>query len=171
MLAYLFVVIAVAFRLLPHPWHFTPVAASLLYFGARMPRKHAWFPLVLLAAVDVFLNRSTYGYPVTADLLVTWLWYAAMLWLGSSLRGEFKPLRVAGASLASSVSFFVISNFMVWAVWNMYPKTLAGLAACYGAAAPFFRYQPVADLLFSAVLFGVGALVAPAGDRASRQAA
>jgi len=34
MLAYLFVVLAVAVRFLPHPWMFTPVAASLLFFGA-----------------------------------------------------------------------------------------------------------------------------------------
>ena len=35
----------------------------------------------------------------------------------------------------------VISNFAVWAAWNMYPKTLAGLATAYGAALPFFRNQ------------------------------
>ena len=32
MLAYLFVVLAVAVRFMPHPWMFTPVVGSLLFF-------------------------------------------------------------------------------------------------------------------------------------------
>ena len=35
MLAYLFIALAVAVRFMPHPWTFTPVAAALLFFGAR----------------------------------------------------------------------------------------------------------------------------------------
>ena len=61
MLAYLFVLLAIAvrflpfagpFNILPHAWHFTPVAASLLFFGARGSRKQMWIPLVLLAATE-----------------------------------------------------------------------------------------------------------------------
>ena len=40
---------------------------------------------------------------------------------------------LAGAALVTSISFFLISNFAVWAVGGMYPKTLPGLAACYVA--------------------------------------
>jgi hypothetical protein len=72
MLAYLFVVLAVAVRFMPHPWHFTPVAASLLFFGAYGSRRQAWFPVVLLAASDVVLSKFVYGYPLSWDLLVTW---------------------------------------------------------------------------------------------------
>ena len=39
MLAYIFAVFAFAIRFVPHPWHFTPVAASLLFFGARGSRR------------------------------------------------------------------------------------------------------------------------------------
>ena len=44
MLAYLFVVLAVAvhIRWIALPFSFTPVIAALLYFGARMPRKQMW---------------------------------------------------------------------------------------------------------------------------------
>src|SRR5512146_475708 len=158
MLAYLFVVIAVAVRFLPHPWAVTPVAAALLYFGARAPRKRMWIPLALLVASDLLLTRRTYAYPLSLDHLVTWGWYAAMILFGGLLRENARPLRVAGASLAGSISFFLVSNFAVWAVWNMYPKTLDGLLACYAAAVPFFR--PLADLLFAAVFFGLPALLA-----------
>ncbi len=158
MLAYLFVVIAVAVRFLPHPWAFTPVGAALLYFGARQPRKRLWIPLALLVLSDILLTKYAYWYAFTLDTLVTWAWYAGILLLGGLLRENARPLRLVGASLAASVSFFVLSNFAVWVVWDMYPKTLGGLISCYAAAVPFFR-QPLADLLFVGVFFGIGALV------------
>jgi len=158
MLAYLFVVLAVAVRFLPHPFSFTPVGASLLFFGARGPRKYAFVPVLLLAGSDVLLTRFRYGYPLTLDHLATWAWYAAVIALGTLLRRDARPLRIVGASLATAVSFFALSNFAVWAVWSMYPKDLGGLAACYVAAIPFFRNQLVSDLLFTAFMFSVPAL-------------
>ncbi len=104
MLPYLFVVLAIAVRFLPHPLSFTPVAASLLFFGARGPRRQLWMPLVLLAVSDVILTKAVYGYVFTWDQLVTWAWYAAILWLGTKLHDNAKPLRVIGTALASSVS-------------------------------------------------------------------
>ncbi|MFY9907539.1 MAG: DUF6580 family putative transport protein, partial [Terriglobales bacterium] len=59
MLAYLFVVFAVLARMpfMPHPWNLTPVAAALLYFGARGPKRQLWVPFVLLACSDLVLDR------------------------------------------------------------------------------------------------------------------
>ena len=159
MLAYLFVIVAVALRFMPHPFSFTPVAASLLFFGARMPRRQMWVPVLLLAGSDVLLTRFVYAYPLTADHFVTWAWYGLALGIGMLLRNRTTVVRLAGASLAASLSFFLISNFAVWAVWDMYPKTLSGLAACYVAAIPFFRNTLAGDLIFTAVLFGIAALV------------
>jgi hypothetical protein len=160
MLAYVFVVFAVAVRFMPHPLAFTPIAAALLYFGARGPRRQLWVPLALLAASDVILTKIVYSYPLTWDHFVTWAWYAAILLLGARLRENANWLRVGGAALASSVSFFVVSNFAVWAGWAMYPKTLAGLMTCYAAGLPFFRRGVAGDLLFTAVMFGVPAVAA-----------
>jgi Family of unknown function (DUF6580) len=161
MLAYLFVIIAVAvhLRFFALPFSFTPVAAALLYFGARMPRKQMWVPVVLLAASDVYLTRVTYAYPLTADHFVTWAWYAAMVLLGGVLIKGFSAIRIGAASLTTSVSFFLISNFAVWMVWrDMYPKTFNGLIACYVAGLPFFRNAVASDLLFTAAFFGIGYL-------------
>jgi hypothetical protein len=159
MLAYLFVAFAFAFRFLPQTLGFTPVAASLLFFGARGEKRRMWIPLVLMAASDVLLTTFRYAYPLTWDLLVTWVWYAAILWLGTNLRGNARPLRVIGAALASSVSFFLISNFMVWVSGTMYPMTLSGLTVCYGMGLPFFRRGLESDLLFTCVMFATPALV------------
>lgn len=153
MLAYFFVLFAVAIRFLPHPWQFTPVAASLLFFGARGSRRQMWLPFVLLAASDLALNKFVYNYPFTADQLVVWVWYAAILWLGTRLRGHEKPLPIIGAALASSVSFFLVSNFTVWLAGTMYPMNWTGLVTCYEAAVPFFRHTLEGDLLFAIAMF------------------
>jgi hypothetical protein len=149
---------------MPHPWNFTPVAAALLYFGARGPRRQLWVPFALLAASDVILTKFVYAYTFSWDQLVTWAWYVAILWLGTSLRENTNWLRVGGAALVSSVSFFVVSNFAVWAGWNGYPKTLSGLMTCYVAGVPFFRHTLLGDMLFTAVMFGLPALAAIAGS-------
>jgi hypothetical protein len=168
MLAYLYVLLAIAVRFLPfagphalpHAWHFTPLAASLLYFGARGPRRRMWLPLLLLAGTDVVLTKVFYSFPVTWDHLVTWGWYAAILWLGTNLRENTGPVRLVGAALASSISFFLISNFAVWAAWpQMYPRTFQGLLASYAAGVPFFRGTAASDLFFSVAMFGMPVLM------------
>src|SRR5271165_852211 len=161
MLAYLFLVFAVAvhMRFLPLPYSFAPVTAALLYFGARRPRKEMWIPVAALAVAGLYLSRSVYAYAFSADLLVTWAWYAAIVLLGGLLAKNASVLRVGAASLTASVSFFLVSNFAVWVVWNMYPKTAGGLAMCYVAGLPFFRNAVVSDLFFSAAFFGIGYLV------------
>ena len=153
MLAYLFVILAVAVRFMPHPWMFTPVTGSLLFFGARGSRRQVWIPFALLAASDVVLTKWVYSYPFSWDHYVTFAWYAAVLWLGTRLGTKTKMAPVIGAALASSVSFFLISNLAVWASTDMYPKSLSGLEECYIAALPFFRHALAGDLIFTVAMF------------------
>lgn len=157
MLAYVFVLFAVASRLpfIPHPWNFAPVTAALLYFGARGSRRQWWLPLVLLIAADLVLDKYVYAYAFSWDLFLTWAWYAAMLGLGTALTSNAKPLRIAGAAVTGSVSFFLISNFGVWAATTMYAKTVSGLMTCYAAGVPYFRHSVEGDLLYSAAMFGL----------------
>jgi hypothetical protein len=138
MLVYVFVLFAIAFRFIPHPMAFTPVGAALLYFGARGARNRMWVPLVLLAGSDVILTTMVYKYPFTWDHFVTWAWYAAMIWLGTNLKQNAGVLRILGAALAGSISFFVLSNF----------------AVCYDAGLPFFRRAVEGDVLFTTLMFG-----------------
>ncbi len=159
MLAYVFILFAVAFRFLPHPMAFTPLGAALLFFGARGPRRQLWVPLALVAASDVVLTTLYYRYPFSWDHFVTWAFYAAMLWLGTTLKQNAGAIRILLSALAGSVSFFLVSNFAVWAAWNMYPRSVAGLLTCYEAGIPFFQRGVVGDLLFTAAMFATPILL------------
>jgi hypothetical protein len=166
MLAYLFVLIAVAVRVLSGTGAFatlgfTPLGASLLFFGSRMPRKHFAVAVALVIASDLYLNYRVYGLPLTWDQTLIWAWYVGACAIGTLLRDRVKPLYVAGAALGSAVSFFVISNFGVWASGYVgYPKTFGGLMAAYVAAIPFFEKGLLSDLVFSGAFFGIPALLA-----------
>jgi hypothetical protein len=74
--------------------------------------------------------------------------------IGWLLRERRTVPRVGGAVLLGAAQFFLITNFGVWMLLNSYPKTLAGLVACYIAGLPLFWNTLAGDALFSALLFG-----------------
>jgi hypothetical protein len=158
MLAYLFVLLAVAVRFLPHTFHFTPVGAALLFFGAKRSRKEMWVPVLLLAASDIALNLFVYHYAIGVSTFVSTAWYAAAVLIGGLMKNstsehKFNLPVVAGGALASSTSFFVVSNLGVWAFSTMYPHTLAGLGTCFVMAIPFFRGTFASDMIYTLAIF------------------
>ena len=164
MLAYIFVILAVAIRVLGglgvmSTMGFSPLGASLLFFGSRMSRKHYAVALAITIAGDIFLTTKRYGFGVSWDQGIIWAWYVGAFFLGSLLKDRVKPLYVGGAALASSISFFAVSNFGVWLAGQLYPHTFSGLITCYVAAIPFFGRGLASDMLFSAVFFGLPVLM------------
>jgi len=157
-------------RLIPHPPNFTPIAAVALFGAATFRNKWAAFlvPLLALLVSDVALEITT-GLGVYSGWMAhsrgfhssMWVVYGAMALiasLGLLLRRKKTALTVAGTVLAGSVLFFVVTNFAVWAEGSMYPKTAAGLLACYVAAIPFFHWTLLGDAIFATALFGGFAL-------------
>jgi hypothetical protein len=164
MIAYLVLVLAALSRLLPHAFHnvgvnFTAVGAGLLFFGSRRPRWQAVMAVAVLALSDVYLTRVVYGSPFhVREYLITWVWYAAVCLLASGLLRKVTVLRVIAGVFASATSFFLLSNFAVWAGSEMYPHTAAGLTACYTIALPFYANDLVSTSLVAGALFGVPVL-------------
>ncbi len=135
MVAYLLLLVAVLSRVLPHAgwWNFTAVTGGLLYFGARRPWREMFVPLAALIATDCFLTISVYHYSFRwQGYVITWVWYLAAMALGSILlRKRTTFARGAAGALLGPTSFFLVSNYGVWASgFNAYPHTLAGLGAC-----------------------------------------
>jgi len=156
---YLLILLVAGLRLtVQHPANFIPIFSVLLYFGAVRRRRETIVPLIGLIAVDAFLTTQHYGYALSVDHAVTWIWYGAALLLGGALLSQASPWRAAATSLSTAVGFFVVSNFAVWALWQMYPRTGSGLVACYVAALPFFRNSAIAEVLSSVALFALAGI-------------
>ena len=155
LLPYILILAVAVLRLtVSHPYNFVPVFACLLLFGACRPSREFATPLLALIGIDIFLTTHRYGYALTGGHAVTWIWYLGAMFLGAAMLGNsISPRRVLGSSLIASISFFVVSNFTVWAEWGMYQKTLSGLGACYIAALPFFRNSIVSEAIFSVLIF------------------
>jgi hypothetical protein len=148
-------VFAAAFvRLLPHPPNFAPIAAMALFGGAYFNKKSLAFiiPLAALFLSDVVIGIYSYAW-------VVYLSFALIVLLGIVMLKKVSVKNLIVASLTASVSFFAITNFGVWALGTLYPKTPAGLIESYIAAIPFFQYSIIGDLFFVGVMFGVYELV------------
>lgn len=153
---YLYVLAAILFRVLPHPWNVTPLGAMFLFSGAtfRTKAESLAVPLAALILSDYAVIHFLYGGKYGWFNPYTWGGFLIAGMIGWMLRPKITWARVAVACVAGSVAFFVISNFGVWVAGRLYPVTMTGLAACYVAALPFFRNSILGDLAYTAVMFG-----------------
>jgi len=144
---------AAALRLVPHPPNFSPIDAMALFSGTYLARRWVAFaaPLAALLLSDLILGF----YP---GMLFQYAAVVLIALLGMAALSRVTLARLVVAALASSVLFFLVSNFGVWLAGGMYPKTLAGLGACFVAAVPFFQNTVAGDLFYTALLFGGFAL-------------
>ena len=143
------VVLGACARLAPHPWNFTPIMAIGLFAGSHGKKTSTGVLATLLALA---LSDAVLGfYPGF------WYVYGAALipvLLGRLIRNRSAVGVIAAAAFASSFSFFLITNFMVWATDRLYPHTMAGLSACYLAGIPFYRNQVLGDACYTVAIFG-----------------
>ena len=154
------IVAAAALRLVPHPPNFTPIGAMALFSGAYLGRRPLAFVAPLAA---LLLSDAVIGF--YSGMAFIYASVALIVMIGWAIRSRISPIRVGAAAIASSVLFFVLTNFGTWLSSGMYPHTTAGLAACYVAAIPFFQNTLAGDLFFSGLLFGGFALLERAVPR------
>jgi hypothetical protein len=148
------VLAAAASRLVPHPWNLTSIAAVALFGGAYFQDRRLAFAVPVGA---LFLSDLVLG--LYSGMAVVYVSFGLIVGIGLWLRSRRKPALIAGAALTSSILFFILTNFGVWASGHLYPKTWAGLVTCYTAALPFFRNSLEGDLLYTLILFGGFALM------------
>jgi hypothetical protein len=147
------IVAAAAMRLVPHPPNFSPMAAMALFSGAYMPKRALSFiaPFGALLLSDVVLGFY-------AGMSFVYCSFALTLLIGWAIAARKTPLAIGAAAVASSLVFFVLTNFGMWAFSGFYPLTSTGLLACFAAAIPFFQNTLAGDLFYTALLFGGFAL-------------
>jgi len=127
-----------------------------LFSGAtfRSKAESLAVPLAALLLSDYAVIHFLYGGKFGWWSPYTWAGFVIAGLIGWTLRSKITWARVAFASIAGSVLFFLISNFGVWVAGKLYPLTLSGLAACYVAALPFFRNSILGDLAYAAFMLG-----------------
>jgi len=144
----LVVLVAVLMRFLPHPANVVPIAAMALFGGAYLNKKYAVFlPMAVMLISDLFL-----GFHKTMPFVYGSFLIASII--GISLKNRVKIKPVLGASLLSSIIFYVVTNFGVWLTSGMYELTGLGLIKCYVLAIPFFRNTLAGDLFYTVMMFG-----------------
>ena len=177
MTAYFALLLAIFSRILPHSFGttsvgFTAVGGGLLFFGARQGsgwrRWQTVIAVLAMMATDYYLTTVVYSYPFHArGYVVTWAWYASVCMVGYGMLRDKQVdgektgpsmLKVAGAVLVSSTSFFILSNFMVWIGSQLYAHSAAGLGACYVAAIPFYANDVMSTAVTAGALFGLPVL-------------
>lgn len=136
-------------RVVPHLPNFTPLAAIALFGGAVLTDKRFAIGVPLVA---MLLSDWIIGFHALAPLI--YLSLVAMVFIGTYLTERRRIVPVAVAAFTASVFFFAVSNFGVWTLGMLYPRTLDGLLACYVAALPFFQNTLLGTLFYSGVLFG-----------------
>ncbi len=158
--AFALTLLAALLRLVPHPPNFTPVGSIALFGGARLRGWQAYLvPVLAMLITDPILSRMS-GFPAYSwASLVIYSCFVINVILGRAfLRHSSSPARIAAIALAGSVQFYLITNFCAWLGHvTVYPRSFAGLAECYIAAAPFFGWTVLGDLFYTGVLFGVHA--------------
>ncbi len=145
------VALAFAGRLLPHLPDATPLTAVTLASAVYLGRRWALMtPLLVVFVSDLFLGF--YDWRIMASVYGSWL---VIGFLGFMLERYPGVLSIAALTLGSSLLFFVITNFAVWAFSPWYPKDLAGLLYCYEMGLPFLRNMMLGDLLYTPLLLGM----------------
>jgi hypothetical protein len=100
------------------------------------------------------LGFGVYGLAAMKSEPTVYLCMLLTVAIGRLIQTRRSATKIVFATLASSLMFYLVIDFAVWAFDSLYPKTWDGLIACYIAAIPFFRNSLFGDAFFAAVLFG-----------------
>lgn len=158
---FLFVTIAILIaaisRVLPHPPNFTPIAAMALFGGACLSNKKFAFIIPLLA---MFISDCIIGFHNT--MIYVYASFILITFIGNYIRSNSRAGNIILASLVSSILFFIITNFGVWASGG-FELGMKGLINIYLIAIPFygnsmfgsfFANTIMGDLFYCGILFG-----------------
>ena len=133
-------------RIVPHVPNFTPIVAIALFSASYFSNKRLAFiiPIFSLWISDLVINNV-----ILSGYYGEFIWfYPGFIWqyasfliiaiIGIKTLKKRSFIRILGITISSSLVFFLITNFGVWASGSMYPKNIFGILACYTAAIPFY---------------------------------
>ena len=147
-----------ASRLTHLPPNFAPIGAIALFGGAYFSNRLQAFLIPLLA---MLLSDIIIGFHNWSVMVSVYGSFTLIVCIGVWISKNRSILRIAGTTLSSSILFFAVTNFVVWATAGGlgYAMTIKGLGDCYIVAIPFFGNTLLGDAFYTFVLFGGFALM------------
>jgi hypothetical protein len=162
----LLIVIASLYRIMPgRPYGFAPMIAMAIFGGAVIKDKKFAFLLPLLA---MFVSDGLYQLLYMNGVgnipgfyegqALNYILFGGLTVFGFFIK-NFNVKRIALASISAPTTYFLLSNFFVWASSSPLaglsrPKTFSGLMMCYVDGLPFYPWSVVSTFVFSTILFG-----------------
>ncbi len=147
-----------------YPWNFSPILPICVIGGAfyAQPRLAYAVPFATFLLGDLGIWALT-GRPDWAFYPyqpVVYMSVALVATTGFALRGHRSWRAVGIVGLVSSIGFFVLTNFGLWALGDssVYPKTFAGFVDCYVRAIPYLRNTLISMAVFLPLLFSPAVL-------------
>ena len=163
-----------------YPWGFTPMLAIGLYAGAFL--KNPWQAVGLIVGTQLLGDLGIWA--LSGDVLQAfdpgssgvYVAYPLCAWLGGALSQNRSFGRVQAGSLLSCMAFFLVTNFVVWALGRftseelalLYPATFGGLMKCYVMGLPFAK-EFISTPIFAGLLFSPLGVVQVSGEPAAQQ--
>jgi len=133
-------------RLIPHPWNFSPMLAVGVFSGFYFRQ---FYLSLFIVIFSMFIGDLFLGFHST--MFFTYIALAVSVLIGLYVK-HFKFTEILFSGLASSVCFFIITNFGVWLTLEMYVKNFAGLLQSYVMAIPFFHNTLISTFAYLVVL-------------------
>jgi len=137
------------FRLLPHWPNVSPVAAMALFGGAYFADKRL---ALIVPFVALFLSDLILG--LHNSMIFVYAGFALTVAIGFALKSRVTFTNTLFAVAASSVAFFLLTNFGAWLTSGIYAKSAEGLMQAYAAGIPFFQNSLLGNLVYAGVIFG-----------------
>ena len=155
------IIVAAVSRLLPHPFNFTPIGAMALFGGVCFADKRIAFivPLLAMFISDAMLELL-FGYGFHNTILYVYASFVLITFIGIYIRNNVKGTAIILASLISSILFFLVTNFGVWASGG-YVNGMTGLLSTYLLGIPFYNHELFGSFFFNTIfgdLFWCGIL-------------
>lgn len=128
--------------------NFSPIASVALFSGFYFSNKKLALiiPILCMLISDFIIGFHSLMWAV-------YLSFSIIVVMGFFMKNA-SPRKVILNSIWSSILFFFITNFAVWAVGSFYPKDINGLILCFTMGLPFLKYTFLSSIIFSTILFG-----------------
>ncbi|HEX8516300.1 MAG TPA: DUF6580 family putative transport protein [Bacteroidia bacterium] len=151
--------VAALSRLFPHLPNFTPIAAMALFGAVYFENKilALLIPLATMFLSDIALEITT-GWGFHNTLIYVYISFILTSLMGFWVKRNTTIQTIAIGAVGSSVLFFIITNFGVWAAGG-FAGGLNGLNATYVMGIPYFAPTLIGDVFFNTILFGAFYLI------------